>query len=67
MGGARGQNQRCALRRGAARYGATPEEVAETIAVTMAMEGGPATVYGPRAWEAYQEFAGGQAESTPAS
>lgn len=42
--------------RGAARYGATPEEVAETIAVTLAMEGGPATVYGPRAWEAYLEF-----------
>jgi AhpD family alkylhydroperoxidase len=44
--------------RGAARKGATPEEVAEGLGVTLLMNGGPATVYGPRAWEAYQEFKG---------
>lgn len=43
--------------RGAARRGATPQEVAEAIGVTMLLEGGPATVWGPRAWEAYQQFA----------
>ncbi|MHB1524360.1 MAG: carboxymuconolactone decarboxylase family protein [Candidatus Dormibacteria bacterium] len=42
--------------RGAARHGATPEEVAEMIGVTVLLDGGPATVYGPRAWEAYQQF-----------
>ena len=42
--------------RGAARAGASPEEVAETIGVTVQMGGGPATVYAPRAWEAYLEF-----------
>jgi AhpD family alkylhydroperoxidase len=43
--------------KGAARHGATPEEVAETLSVALLMNGGPATVYGPRAWAAYQEFA----------
>jgi AhpD family alkylhydroperoxidase len=43
--------------RGAARRGATPEEVAEMIGVTIQMGGGPNTIYGPRAWEAYKEFA----------
>ena len=42
--------------RAAARKGATPEEVAEMIGVTILMQGGPATIYGPRAWDAYQEF-----------
>jgi AhpD family alkylhydroperoxidase len=42
--------------RGAVRAGATPEEVAETLAVTIMMGGGPSTVYAPRAWEAYLEF-----------
>ncbi|HTT92561.1 MAG TPA: carboxymuconolactone decarboxylase family protein [Acidimicrobiales bacterium] len=42
--------------KGAARYGATPEEVAEALSVALLMNGGPATVYGPRAWAAYQEF-----------
>lgn len=44
--------------RGAARKGATPEEVAEGLGVAVLMTGGPGTVYGPRAWAAYQEFAG---------
>lgn len=43
--------------RGAARQGATPDEVAEGLAVCLLMMGGPATIYGPRAWQAYLEFA----------
>lgn len=42
--------------RGAARAGATPQEAAEAIGVTILMSGGPATVYGPRALEAFMEF-----------
>jgi AhpD family alkylhydroperoxidase len=42
--------------RAAARAGATPEEVAELLGVALLMDGGPATVYAPRAWEAFQEF-----------
>lgn len=42
--------------RGAVRQGATPEEVAETLGVTLMMGGGPSTIYAPRAWEAYQEY-----------
>ena len=43
--------------RGAVRHGATVEEVAEAIGVCILMGGGPATVYGPRALEAFLEFA----------
>lgn len=50
--------------RGAARRGATAQEVAEALGVAIAMNGGPATVYGPRAFAAYAEFA---AEKGPAS
>ncbi len=42
--------------RGAAGKGATPEEAAETIGVAILMNGGPGTVYGPRAFAAFQEF-----------
>jgi AhpD family alkylhydroperoxidase len=42
---------------GALRRGATSEEVAETIGVTISMNGGPATVWGSRALAAYEEFA----------
>ena len=42
--------------RGAAMKGATPEEVAETLGVAILMSGGPATVYGPRAYAAFLEF-----------
>lgn len=42
--------------RGAARKGATPEQVAEMVGVAIQMQGGPATIYGPKAWDAYQEF-----------
>jgi len=38
------------------RRGATLEEVAEMIGVTINMNGGPATVWGPRALAAFQEF-----------
>ena len=41
----------------AALRGASSEEVAETLSVALLMDGGPATVYGPRAWESFQEFA----------
>ena len=43
--------------RGAARTGATESEVAEALGVTIAMNGGPGTVYGPRAFAAFREFA----------
>ena len=42
--------------RGAARAGATLEEAAEAIGVAILMNGGPATVYGPRAYAAFSEF-----------
>jgi AhpD family alkylhydroperoxidase len=42
--------------RGAAKFGATPEEVAETLGVAILMMGGPGTVYGPRAFAAFNEF-----------
>jgi AhpD family alkylhydroperoxidase len=41
----------------AARRGATAEEVAEALSVALLMDGGTASVYGPRAWQAYQDFA----------
>lgn len=41
----------------AARRGATAEEVAEALSVALLMDGGPASVYAPRAWSAYLEFA----------
>lgn len=43
--------------RGAARRGATEQEVAEALGVAIMMNGGPGTVYGPRALEAFREFA----------
>jgi AhpD family alkylhydroperoxidase len=43
--------------RGAARTGATEAEVAEALGVAIAMNGGPGTVYGPRAFAAFREFA----------
>lgn len=44
--------------RGAARQGATADEVADALGVAILMNGGPSTVYGPRAFEAFREFAG---------
>jgi AhpD family alkylhydroperoxidase len=43
--------------RGAVRTGATESEVAEALGVAIAMNGGPGTVYGPRAFAAFREFA----------
>jgi AhpD family alkylhydroperoxidase len=51
--------------RAAARQGATPGEVAELLAVALLMDGGTGSVYAPRAWEAFQEFA--EAERDKAS
>jgi AhpD family alkylhydroperoxidase len=41
----------------AARHGATADEVAETLGVALLMDGGSASVNGPRAWQAFSEFA----------
>ena len=43
--------------RAAVRAGATKEEAAEAVGVAIVMHGGPATVYGARAYEAFCEFA----------
>lgn len=42
---------------GAFRAGATRQEAAEAIGVAMLMSGGPGTIYGPRAYAAFSEFA----------
>ncbi|MGW4395943.1 carboxymuconolactone decarboxylase family protein [Amycolatopsis nivea] len=42
--------------RGAAAQGAELAEAAEAIGVAFLMNGGPATVYGARAYAAFQEF-----------
>ena len=44
--------------RGAARAGATAQQVAEALGVAIFMNGGPSTVYGPRAMDAFLEFSG---------
>lgn len=41
----------------AVRAGATKEEAAEAIGVSIMMMGGPATIYGARAYDAFCEFA----------
>jgi AhpD family alkylhydroperoxidase len=41
----------------AARAGATADEVGEALGVALLMDGGTASVYGPRAWSAFREFA----------
>jgi AhpD family alkylhydroperoxidase len=38
--------------------GATAAEVADALGVALLMDGGTASVYGPRAWAAFHEFAG---------
>ena len=43
--------------RGAVRAGATAQEAAEAIGVAILMNGGPATIYGARAYTAFCEFA----------
>jgi AhpD family alkylhydroperoxidase len=44
----------------AARLGATEQEVAEVLGVALLMGGGPASVWAPRAFDAYREFAARQ-------
>jgi AhpD family alkylhydroperoxidase len=41
--------------RGAARQGATRQQVAEAIGVAILMNGGPGTVWGPRALRSFDE------------
>ena len=41
--------------RGAFREGATRQQIAEAIGVLIALNGGPGTVWGPRALHAYDE------------
>ncbi|BDX33577.1 alkyl hydroperoxide reductase AhpD [Mycobacterium antarcticum] len=43
--------------RAAVRTGATKQEAAEAIGVSIMMHGGPATIYGARAYAAFCEFA----------
>ena len=42
--------------RQAVRHGATDQEFAEALGVAIQMNGGPGTVYAPKAWDAYTEF-----------
>jgi AhpD family alkylhydroperoxidase len=42
---------------GAARRGATEQEVAEALGVVLLMRGGPASVHGPLALQTFREFA----------
>lgn len=51
----------------AARAGARPSEVAELLGVALLMDGGTASVYAPRAWAAFQDFAAESAEGAAAS
>ena len=43
--------------RSAMRQGVTAAEVAEAMGVVILMNGGPGTVWGPRAYAAFEEFA----------
>ena len=43
--------------RGSSAAGATKQEAAEAIGVAILLNGGPGTVYGPRAYDAFCEFA----------
>jgi AhpD family alkylhydroperoxidase len=47
--------------RSAVRAGATEEQAAEIIGVAIMMQGGPATIYGARAYAAFKEFAAAEA------
>lgn len=49
---------------GAVRAGASRQEAAEAIGVTFLMKGGPATIYGPRAYDAFCEFTDAAAVAT---
>ena len=51
----------------AAKAGATRQEAAEAIGVTFLMHGGPATIHGARAYEAFCEFAAAHEASSPSA
>lgn len=53
--------------RAAAKAGASAQEAAEAIGVAIMMHGGPATVYGARAYEAFTEFAADQGAAAAGS
>lgn len=42
--------------RAAARAGVTEQQAAEAVSVAIMMQGGPGTVYGAKAFEAFKEF-----------
>ncbi len=48
--------------RGAAVRGASVEEVGDALGVALLMSGGPGTIYGPRAFEAFTAFAAERTE-----
>lgn len=50
--------------RAAVRAGATREQAAEALGVTFMMQGGPATIYGARAYTAFCEFADAAAQAS---
>jgi alkylhydroperoxidase/carboxymuconolactone decarboxylase family protein YurZ len=50
----------------AARAGATMGEVAELLGLALLMDGGTASVYAPRAWEAFEEFRAATADTATA-
>ena len=52
--------------RAAARAGATWDEIAEVLAVALLMDGGTASVYAPKAWEAFMEFSAPAVVAAPA-
>lgn len=51
----------------AARAGASRQEAAEAIGVTFLMNGGPASIYGPRAYDAFCEFADAAESESPSA
>jgi AhpD family alkylhydroperoxidase len=51
--------------RAAAQQGVTAAEVAEAMGVAILMNGGPGTVWGPRAYAAFEEFAAGADQAAP--
>ena len=48
--------------RAAARAGATQGQIAELLGVALLMDGGTASVYAPRAWEAFLEMSASEGE-----
>ncbi|MCV7315753.1 carboxymuconolactone decarboxylase family protein [Mycolicibacillus parakoreensis] len=50
--------------RAAVKAGATREEAAEAIGVSILMMGGPATIHGARAYDAFCEFADAEDEAS---